>query len=77
MKTKGFWVIKTSAGGYWCSGNFDPQLRKAHVYTWKEKAEESSAYLRLLMFLPAILIPACASFSPEFHMMYSAHKLNK
>ena len=37
----------------------------------------SSAYLRLLIFLPAILIPACASSSPEFHMMYSACKLNK
>ena len=32
----------------------------------------SSAYLRLLIFLPAILIPACASSSPAFHMMYSA-----
>ena len=31
----------------------------------------SSAYLRLLIFLPAILIPACASSSPGFHMMYS------
>ena len=37
----------------------------------------SSACLRLLMFLLAILIPACASFSPAFHMMYSAYKLNK
>ena len=37
----------------------------------------SSAYLRLLVLLPAILIPACASFSPTFHMMYSAYKLNK
>ena len=37
----------------------------------------SSAYLRLLIFVPAILIPACASFSPAFHMMYSAYKLNK
>ena len=37
----------------------------------------SSAYLRLLIFLLAILLPACASFSPEFHMMYSAYKLNK
>ena len=27
----------------------------------------SSAYLRWLIFLPAILIPACASFSPAFH----------
>ena len=37
----------------------------------------SSAYLRLLIFLPAILIPVCASSSPAFHMMYSAYKLNK
>ena len=37
----------------------------------------SSAYLRLLIFLPAILIPACASSNPEFLMMYSAYKLNK
>ena len=37
----------------------------------------SSAYLRLLIFLPAILIPGCASSSPAFHMMYSAYKLNK
>ena len=36
----------------------------------------SSAYLRLLIFLPAILIPACVS-SPAFLMMYSAYKLNK
>ena len=32
----------------------------------------SSAYLRLLIFLPAILILACASSSPAFCMMYSA-----
>ena len=37
----------------------------------------SSAYLRLLIFLPAILIPACASFSPMFLKMYSAYKQNK
>ena len=37
----------------------------------------SSAYLRLLIFLPAILIPACVSSSLAFHMMYSAYKLNK
>ena len=37
----------------------------------------SSSYLRLLIFLLAILIPACASSSPRFHMMYSAYKLNK
>ena len=36
----------------------------------------SSAYLRLLMFLLAILIPACASSSLAFLMMSSACKLN-
>ena len=37
----------------------------------------SSAYLRLFIFFLAILIPACDSSSLEFHMMYSAYKLNK
>ena len=37
----------------------------------------SSSYLRLLKFLPAILITALDSCSPAFHMMYSAYKLNK
>ena len=37
----------------------------------------SSSYLRLLIFLPVILIPACASSSLLFHMMYFAYKLNK
>ena len=32
----------------------------------------SSVNLRLLIFLPAILIPACALSSPAFLMMYSA-----
>ena len=37
----------------------------------------SSVYLRLLIFLLAVLMPACASSSPVFLMMYSACKLNK
>ena len=37
----------------------------------------SSAYLRLLIFLPAILIPACASSNQAFCMMYSAYQLNR
>ena len=37
----------------------------------------SSEYLRFLIFLRAILIPACASSSPAFLMMYSTYKLNK
>ena len=37
----------------------------------------SSAYLWLLIFLPEMLIPAYASSSPTFRLMYSAYKLNK
>ena len=37
----------------------------------------SSAYVRLLILLLAILIPACTSSSLAFHVMYSAYKLNK
>ena len=37
----------------------------------------SSAYLKLLIFLPALLIPACNSSSLAFRMMYPAYKLNK
>ena len=37
----------------------------------------SSTYLRLLIFLLPILIPACASFSLVFCLMYSAYNLNK
>ena len=37
----------------------------------------SSAYPRLLIFLLEILIPACASSSLAFLMMYSTYKWNK
>ena len=37
----------------------------------------STAYLSVLIYLPAILIPACALSSLAFCMMYSAYKLNK
>ena len=37
----------------------------------------SSAYLRLLIFPLAVVIPACASFILAFHMIYSSYKLNK
>ena len=33
--------------------------------------------MRLLIFLPTILIPACASSSPTLLMTYSEYKLNK
>ena len=37
----------------------------------------SSTYLRFMMFLLAILIPACASSSLALRMVYSPYKLNK
>ena len=37
----------------------------------------SPTYMRLLISLLAILIPACDSSSLPFHMMYTAYKLNK
>ena len=37
----------------------------------------SSAYLRLLIFLPAILILGCDSSNLAFHLIYPACKLNK
>ena len=37
----------------------------------------SSAYLKLLIFLPTIFIQACTSSRLAFHMMFSAYKLNK
>ena len=47
-------------------------------YLWPHGLQVSSAYLRLLIFLPTILIPACVSYSLAFHMIYySACKLNK
>ena len=33
--------------------------------------------MRLLIFLPTVLIPACATSSLTFCIMYSAYKLNK
>ena len=48
--------------------------RAGHDLTAEAVASE---YLRLLIFLLAILIPACASYSPAFLMVYSAYKLNK
>ena len=45
---------------------------QARVLEWGAIAF-SIAYLKLLIFLPAILIPACASSSPAFLMRYSAY----
>ena len=39
--------------------------------------EWSFAYLRLVIFVPAILIPTCNSSNWAFHMICPAYKLNK
>ena len=53
-------------------------IKRLFSSSWlSAKRVVSSAYLRLLIFLPAILIPACASYNLAFCMMYSAYKLNK
>ena len=44
--------------------------------SWVVFSIRTKHYL-FLIFLPAILIPACASSSPAFLMMYSVYKLNK
>ena len=52
-------------------------IKRVFNYSLSIISVVSSAYLRLLIFLPAILIRACASSSLAFCMMYSAYKLNK
>ena len=47
---------------------FNPSSLSAIRVAW--------SYLKLLIFLPAILIPASASSSTAFHMIYSAYNLN-
>lgn len=56
MKTKGHWVIKTSAGGYWCgNAHFDTQLRKAQIYHWKEAAEDQIEVIKKRKYISADL----------------------
>ena len=52
-------------------------IKRLFSYSLSAIRMVSYAYLRLLIFLLAILIAVCASFSPAFLMMYSAYKLNK
>ena len=47
-------------------------------FTGSQRATSlSCAYLRLLLFLLAVWIPACDSSNPAFCLMYSVYKLNK
>ena len=74
-------------GEAWCAAVHGVSESQTSIFTFIKRLFSSSslsairvvssAYLRLLIFLPAILIPACASSSPVFLMMFSAYKLNK
>ena len=68
-----FWVLSFKP-----TFSLSSVIKRLFGSSWLSAINEVlSAYLRLLVFLPAILIPACAKPSPAFHMMYSAYKLNK
>lgn len=65
MKTKGHWVIKTSAGGYWCgNAHFDPQLRKAQVYHWKEAAEDQIEVIKKRKYISTDLTFEVIAIAP-------------
>lgn len=65
MKTKGHWVIKTSAGGYWCgNAHFDHQLRKAQVYHWKEAAEDQIEVIKRRKYISTDLTFEVIAIAP-------------
>ena len=70
-----FWMLSFKTAFSPSSFNFIKRLFSSSLLS--AKRVESSAYLRLLIFLWAILIQTLALSSLAFHMMYSAYKLNK
>ena len=73
-----FWMLSFKPA-FSISSYFPPHFHQEALYSSLPSVVKvvSSTYLRFLLSLPAILIPACASSSPTFHMMYSAYQLNK
>ena len=70
-----FWILSFKPTFSLSSFTFIKRLFRSSLLSSKRVV--SFGYMRLLMFLPIILIPACASSSLAFCMMYSAYKLNK
>ena len=70
-----FWMLSFKTACLLSSFTFIKRLFSSSLFSAIKV--ESSAYLKLLIFLPAILVPACDSYSLAFHVMYSAYKLNK
>ena len=73
--TVGFWMLSFRSDFSLSSFTFIKRLFCSSLLSAIRMA--SSTYLRLLIFLLAILTPVCASSSPAFYMTYSAYKLNK
>ena len=69
-----FWILSFKPNSSLSSFTFIQRLFSSSL---SAISMVSSAYLRLLIFLLAILIPTCALSSPAFPMTYSAYKLNK
>ena len=69
-----FWMLSFKPTFSFSSFTFIKRLFSSSLFAIRVG---SSAYLRLQIFLPAILILACASSSPLFLVMCSAHKVNK
>ena len=65
-----FWMLRFKSKSSLSSFTFIKKLFSSSSFSAIKVV--SSAYLRLLIFLPAILIQACAPSSPAFLMMYSA-----
>ena len=70
-----FWMLSFKPAFSLFSFNFVQRLFSSSLLSATRVVP--SVYLTLLIFLPEILIPACASSSPEFLKMYSAYNLNK
>ena len=69
-----FWVMRFKPDFSLYSFNFIKRLFISSLLSAIRVV--SSAYVKLLIFLLAILIPACASSRLAFRMMYSAYTLN-
>ena len=70
-----FWMLSFKSAFSLSSFTFIKRLFSS--YSLSTIRVVSSACLRLLVFLPSILIPVCASTSLAFHTIYSAYKLNR
>ena len=78
--TSYLFVIGYLSGSDWIKGtlaSFTFIKRFFSSFSLSDIKVLSSAHLRLLIFLLAILTPAAESSSWAFHQMYSAYKLNK